>query len=694
MTDDIVTSFRPVAETAKDVHDVQKRLTDPAYDDDQGAPKTTEVDALTVAQDIFSQGDQSIENDFDLSAMWVYWGQFLDHDVVLTPEQHGAEAELLKHAGPLSVARSDFVLDENGVRQYENHITPTVDASNVYGSSLDAENELRSFEGGRLATQGAGVDGVELLPTAAQLGREDGGDDFVAGDGRAAENPVLASLHTTFVNEHNYWADRLSAENPDWSDEQVFQNAKAIVETIVQKITYEEFLPVLVGDEMSPYEGYQPDVDPQVSTEFSTAAFRFGHTSIPNELRFLDEAGGDAQFAATVVDQFTRQESDVQVDGSMRLLDAFFNQTPLENGGVANALRGALEQKSEAIDTKVVDALNFFLFSEDGGETGFSLPERNILRGRDHGLESYINVRADMVGDIDPADYAGSTDFSIITSNPTLQAELAEVYGTVDKVDLFVGGLAEDYVDGATVGATFQAILVDQFEQMRDGDPYYYENREFAPEIQQEIEATSLSDVLMRSGGVEHVQRDALIASDRQGGDASDNVLLGDEGRDLLIGFEGNDRLCGGDGDDDLFGGEDADDLFGGRGSDGLNGGAGEDLLIGGRGDDELQGGRGDDQLRGGSGDDYLDGGEGSDVLHGGRGADTFVLRLDQEGVDTIVDFRANDQLKLLSGDGEAEALEVLREGGVTFIANDGALVAAVLGNGADELTVDDVIIA
>jgi len=37
-------------------------------------------------------------------------------------------------------------------------------------------------------------------------------------------------------------------------------------------------------------------------------------------------------------------------------------------------------------------------------------------------------------------------------------------------VDLFVGGMVEELVDGARVGPTFMCIIADQFRRLRDGD--------------------------------------------------------------------------------------------------------------------------------------------------------------------------------------------------------------------------------
>jgi peroxidase len=43
-------------------------------------------------------------------------------------------------------------------------------------------------------------------------------------------------------------------------------------------------------------------------------------------------------------------------------------------------------------------------------------------------------------------------------------------------IDLWVGCLAEDHVNGGLVGETMFAIFKDQFERTRDGDRFWYES--------------------------------------------------------------------------------------------------------------------------------------------------------------------------------------------------------------------------
>lgn len=57
-----------------------------------------------------------------------------------------------------------------------------------------------------------------------------------------------------------------------------------------------------------------------------------------------------------------------------------------------------------------------------------------------------------------------------MTSNLDFQARLASAYSSPDDVDVWVGALVEDHVNGGQVGETFAAIFKDQFQRTRDGD--------------------------------------------------------------------------------------------------------------------------------------------------------------------------------------------------------------------------------
>lgn len=52
---------------------------------------------------------------------------------------------------------------------------------------------------------------------------------------------------------------------------------------------------------------------------------------------------------------------------------------------------------------------------------------------------------------------------------------MREVYkGSLDDIDIWPGGLAETTGDGP--GDLFRAIIADQFQRIRDGDRFWFEN--------------------------------------------------------------------------------------------------------------------------------------------------------------------------------------------------------------------------
>lgn len=70
---------------------------------------------------------------------------------------------------------------------------------------------------------------------------------FESGDKRANENLHLTSMHLLWARHHNFLALNLRSLNPEWTDELIFQESKRILGAQLQHITYNEFLPVLLG---------------------------------------------------------------------------------------------------------------------------------------------------------------------------------------------------------------------------------------------------------------------------------------------------------------------------------------------------------------------------------------------------------------------------------------------------------------
>jgi peroxidase len=154
--------------------------------------------------------------------------------------------------------------------------TSFLDLSQVYGSDAATAASLRNADG-TMKTQNGGL---PIGPDGQLMG----------GDPRVAENPDLTSLDVLFVREHNYWVAKLHAEQPSLTGDQLYAMARAITTAEYQNIIYSGYLPSLLGSAApGAYTGYDSKVNPSIMEEFSTAAFRFGHTIIsPTESKIAN----------------------------------------------------------------------------------------------------------------------------------------------------------------------------------------------------------------------------------------------------------------------------------------------------------------------------------------------------------------------------------------------------------------------
>ena len=68
------------------------------------------------------------------------------------------------------------------------------------------------------------------------------------------------------------------------------------------------------------------------------------------------------------------------------------------------------------------------------------------------------------------------TEFSEITADTELAQALQDTYGSVDDIDLWIGGLAETPLadQGSQLGELFTTMLSRQFTALRDGDRFWH----------------------------------------------------------------------------------------------------------------------------------------------------------------------------------------------------------------------------
>ena len=307
----------------------------------------------------------------ELSTLVYQWGQFLDHEMTLTPTDTIESVPILLPADEIvfteaiPFTRSEFRKGagfQSSVRQQINLNTSWIDGSVVYGSDAKRARWLRTLSKGKLKTSASNLLPYNTIngeltgaidPTAPSMKNDNGGTTktFVAGDVRASENPVLTSIQTLFVREHNRICDRLILEG-QINDEQIYQIARKEVGALIQAITYQEFLPAL-GITLRPFSGYRADTRPDIANTFATAAYRLGHTMVSDDVLLIDKDCNDVG------------------PGEMDLISVFWNPQLVADYGIDVFLKGSASHDQYQTDTKINDVLRNFLFGNPNDPVRF-----------------------------------------------------------------------------------------------------------------------------------------------------------------------------------------------------------------------------------------------------------------------------------------------------------------------------------
>ena len=489
-----------------------KRLLEPQYENGFNTPIGLDPEKLyngfkkpnarLISTKLISS--KTTTKDPDLTHMIMQWGQFLDHDIdhsmeavsretFRTGQTCGATCSFEPPCFSILVPESDPRIQQNGCieftrsspscgsgttsvffenlqkREQLNRLTSYIDASQVYGSSFDLATSLRNLTNdfGRLR-EGITYDyGKPLLPfndghpiDCRRDPRDSNIGCFLAGDVRANEQLGLLSMHTLWFREHNRVAEELRQLNPHWDGDVLYQETRKVIWSSMQHITFEHWLPKIIGQKgmemIGPYQGYKPQVDASISNVFATSALRFGHTLISPIMKRLNS-------------NFTSIP-----EGDIPLHKSFFSPWRLvEEGGLDPIIRGlfASPAKMPMPNEGLNDDLTERLF-EVAHTVALDLAALNIQRGRDHGLPSYTEwMEYCQLGSHQSWKSLGK----YIKDEEKLKV-LKDIYGHPDNVDVWVGSILEEKVEGGRVGPTTRCLLVEQFKRLRDGDRFWYEN--------------------------------------------------------------------------------------------------------------------------------------------------------------------------------------------------------------------------
>ncbi|XKL68847.1 hypothetical protein PGB90_006616 [Kerria lacca] len=460
--------------------------------------------------------------------MIIAFGQFMDHDLTLMgtpldpvnknePEECCNRPPHLKnpYCMEIPVPEEDYFYQKYNVRCIDfvrafpsirpgcrlgsrlpfNTLTGVIDANTVYGVQESFARHLRSGFGGQLRMNSVFSEfGLkELLPLKLKIPDEGcirsnrSQFCFEAGEIRVNEQLILTTMHTLWAREHNRVASKLAEINPHWNDETLYQEARRIIIAEIQHITFNEFLPILLGKEVMEkfglmlekegyWDGYNSEVNPSVIDAFSAAAFRFGHTLLP-----------------TSVERWSKAHKFI---ASKRLSNLIRRPYDLYRAGVLDEyIMGLLNQVAQAMDDSVTQEVTNNLFKKIGQDFGLDLVAFNMQRGRDFGLPGYMEFRK-FCGLEESDTFAGM--FGAMPN--TTVTRYSSIYSSTWDIDLWSGGVSERPLSGSMAGPTFACIIATQFSYARRGDRFWYElpnqPSSFTHEQLQEIRKTRLARVV------------------------------------------------------------------------------------------------------------------------------------------------------------------------------------------------------
>jgi len=380
---------------------------------------------------------------------------------------------------------TDGFLRKDGNNPLKNTSNHHIDLCPVYGLTSHSTHLLRSFQGGKLKSQILNNEEYPLFyyadPEQGTVKPEFAGlyeplnDEkrqkpelkaklFAMGVERANVQIGYVMFNVLCLREHNRLCDLLAKNYPDWDDERLFQTARNILTVVILKIVVEEYI-----NHLTPYY-FKFFVDPAASTrekwyrlnwmtvEFSLV-YRW-HSALPDTLIYRGQP--------------------------TPMVNSLWNNQMLIEEGLGKLFEEACIQPAGHIGL-----LNTNDFLVESTELA------SIDWGRRTQIASYNDYR-EMAG------YPRVTEFDQITRDPEIQELLQQQYGSVDKIEFYVGLCAEDVRDNSALAPLIGRMIgADAFSQALT-NPLLAENifneKAFSPVGWQVIQNThTIADLVNRN---------------------------------------------------------------------------------------------------------------------------------------------------------------------------------------------------
>jgi hypothetical protein len=364
------------------------------------------------------------------------------------------------------------------------------DGSQIYGSDPKVARALRT-----------GSDGKLRLDPDGQLPRDL--DQHIDVKGVAGNFWLgLALLHTLFTHEHNAICDRLRAEHPTWTDDELFSRARLINAALMAKIHTVEWTPALITHPTTKYAmkanwygvlgktlgknsrnevlGGIPgsEVDhhgvPYSLTEEFVAVYRM-HALIPDDFTFRS-IEDDHEREKRTFGELGALDVRARLD-SIGLVDALYSFGIAHPGAIVLHNYPRFLQEFHKADGTVVD-----------------LAAIDVLRIRERGVPRYNEFRR--LFHLKPA-----ATFRELTDNPQWARELEEVYGDVERVDLMVGLYAEPLPKGFAFSDTAFRVFILMASRRLKSDRFftdYYNAETYTQAGLDWVEDNTMVDVIKR----------------------------------------------------------------------------------------------------------------------------------------------------------------------------------------------------
>jgi alpha-dioxygenase len=428
-----------------------------------------------------------------VAAAWIQsmvhdWMKHVDGNMTsieAKPAQVGSQCPLRKFKFAETLERPDG--------WYDSERTMWWDASFVYGQNEEQVKNTRSYKGGKLLVN---ENNPDTLPHRAD-GTDKTGDQSNSWIG-------VTVLQNIFLKEHNFCAEQIAKENPDLTDEEIYGYCRNIISALVAKIhtidwtvellktntlrigmetNWKGITKALFGDNFPLFNSAlrlikKSEDDnrgvPFCLTEEFAAVYRL-HPLLPPGL-VVEEPGDTPNSFIPLKDCLTAKGRDNMRKPGMapKLMDSCFHYPcgHLVASNYPDAIRDMMPTDHKGVDI--------------GNQ--IDLATIDLFRDRERGIQYFNNFRRQLkmkpyktwealTGDkkmtsAELEDFKAGKEGANLTNAKKLELVYGPAPEGLEKLDLLVGDLYEDKINGFAISETSFMIFLLMASRRLDSDPY------------------------------------------------------------------------------------------------------------------------------------------------------------------------------------------------------------------------------